>query len=190
MYPDAPRPVKVNIIFPIIFVIGCTALVILPIFGSPIDTGEDDKEVDADGEGSSRTPQDEASKSNIKESEKSSGGDTWSFSSIYEENERGLKRTLSLKNAITMMMGGVIGAGLFVAPTGVQRAAGSVGASIAIWFLCGVWCFLGACIYAELGTMIPKSGGDYAYLMEAFGPFLAFLRFWIEGMVVRYVRLF
>ncbi|CAJ0608681.1 unnamed protein product [Cylicocyclus nassatus] len=161
----------------------------------PVNEEEDDKKGDADGELPSRTAQKNSSHSNtVKDSKKSSGEDAivrWSFSSLYEEDEeKGLRRTLSLKNAITMTMGGVIGAGLFVAPTGVQRAAGSVGASIIIWFICGVWCFLGSCIYAELGIMIPKSGGDYAYLMEAFGPFLAFLRFWIEGMVVRYICLY
>ncbi|RCN25138.1 hypothetical protein ANCCAN_29151 [Ancylostoma caninum] len=64
-------------------------------------------------------------------------------------------------------------------------AAGSVGASLLIWVFCGIWCGIGAYIYAELGTLITKSGGDYTYIMEAFGPFLGFLRFWIESMVVR-----
>ncbi|KHJ92607.1 hypothetical protein OESDEN_07499 [Oesophagostomum dentatum] len=108
-----------------------------------------------------------------------------------EEDEtdtgKGLKRSLTLKNSVTMIVGGMIGSGIFVAPTGVQRAAGSVGSSLLIWVLCGLWCGLGAYIYAELGTLIPKSGGDYAYLMEAFGPSIAFLRFWIESMVVRQV---
>lgn len=44
---------------------------------------------------------------------------------------------------------------------------------------------MGAWSYAELGTLIHKSGGDYAYIMEAFGPFVAFMRFWIEAIVVR-----
>ncbi|PIO61421.1 hypothetical protein TELCIR_17057, partial [Teladorsagia circumcincta] len=63
--------------------------------------------------------------------------------------------------------------------------AGSVGASISIWILCGVWSGIGAYIYVELGVLITKSGADYAYLMEAFGPAIGFIRLWIESMVIR-----
>lgn len=57
--------------------------------------------------------------------------------------------------------------------------------SLIVWTASGIFAGVGAYCYAELGTLIRKSGGDYAYIMEAFGPFLAFMRLWVEAIVVR-----
>jgi len=95
-----------------------------------------------------------------------------------EESSNKLKRELGLFDAVSVIVGIIVGSGIFVSPKGVLQEAGSPGMSLAVWTFSGLLSMIGALCYAELGTMIPKSGGDYAYIREAFGELPGFLYLW------------
>lgn len=97
----------------------------------------------------------------------------------------GLKPKMTLLNGITVIVGSIIGSGIFISPTGVLQNTGSVGMSLIVWVTSGIFSMVGAYCYAELGCMIQKTGADYAYIMVTFGPFLAFMRLWVECLIVR-----
>ncbi|XP_072169482.1 b(0,+)-type amino acid transporter 1-like [Diadema setosum] len=96
-----------------------------------------------------------------------------------------MKRQVSLVSGIALIVGTMIGSGIFVSPKGVLRQTESVGMSLIIWMLCGVLSTIGALCYAELGTLIPKSGGEYSYLLDTFGSPFAFLFAWVSTLLVR-----
>lgn len=113
------------------------------------------------------------------------GGVTTEKAPADDDGKVNLKPKITLLNGVTVIVGSIIGSGIFVSPKGVLDGAGSVGLSLIIWVLCGLFSMIGAYCYAELGVSIARSGADYAYIFEAFGPFCAFLRLWVECMIVR-----
>lgn len=92
---------------------------------------------------------------------------------------------MTLLNGVTVIVGSIIGSGIFVSPSGVLKETGSVNMSLMVWIASGIFSMIGAYCYAELGCMIKKTGADYAYIMVTFGNFLAFLRLWVECIIVR-----
>jgi basic amino acid/polyamine antiporter, APA family len=95
-----------------------------------------------------------------------------------------LRRTLSLRDLIFIVIGTVIGSGIFLTPGAVVRSAGSGGVALIVWVVGGVLSLLGAFTFAELGAAKPESGGLYAYLRDAFGALPAFLYGWTMFLVI------
>ena len=71
-----------------------------------------------------------------------------------------MKRELGLLHAVTIMVGIMIGSGIFVSPVSITYHCGSIGLSLIIWLLSGVLTLLVALSYAEIGTMLPFAGGE------------------------------
>ncbi|HCC59520.1 MAG TPA: amino acid transporter, partial [Solibacterales bacterium] len=89
-----------------------------------------------------------------------------------------LPRQLGWFDATMIVMGGIVGSGIFINPYVVARQVHTPFLILGVWILGGVLALLGALIYAELATLLPGTGGQYVYLREAFGPMVAFIYGW------------
>ncbi|MDB5905388.1 MAG: amino acid permease, partial [Betaproteobacteria bacterium] len=94
------------------------------------------------------------------------------------------KQTLTLFDAITMIVGLIVGAGIFGTPSIVAGAVQSESVLIALWVVGGVFSIIGALCYGELATAFPSAGGEYHFLQRAFGRSLAFLYGWARMTVI------
>jgi APA family basic amino acid/polyamine antiporter len=95
-----------------------------------------------------------------------------------------LPRKLGLLDATFIVIGIVIGSGIFLLPNVIARSLPSGPAIIGVWIVSGILSFFGALAYAELGAMMPATGGQYVYLREAFGPACAFVCGWVFVLAV------
>lgn len=95
-----------------------------------------------------------------------------------------LPRRLGWLDSSLIVIGIVIGSGIFILPNLIARDLPSGGQILLVWAISGVLSFFGALAYAELGAMIPATGGQYVYLREAYGPLSAFLCGWTFTLAV------
>jgi APA family basic amino acid/polyamine antiporter len=95
-----------------------------------------------------------------------------------------LSRSLRMLDATTIVIGIVIGSGIFVLPNLIARNLPSAAAILSAWVIAGVLSFFGALAYAELGAMMPATGGQYVYLRETYGPMCAFVSGWTFMLAV------
>ncbi|MBN1590065.1 MAG: amino acid permease [Pirellulales bacterium] len=95
------------------------------------------------------------------------------------------KRTLSLFDSTCLIVGIIIGAGIFETAPTIAAAGGSATGMFALWIVGGLLSLAGALCYAELATTYPREGGDYVYLTRAYGPWAGFLFGWIQLVIAR-----
>jgi APA family basic amino acid/polyamine antiporter len=95
-----------------------------------------------------------------------------------------LRRTLGTTDLTLLVIGNVIGSGIFIVPSSVLRQSGSVTAASLVWLVGGLLSLLGALSYGELGSMERRSGGLYGYIRDGFGRFPAFLYGWTLFFVI------
>ena len=96
-----------------------------------------------------------------------------------------LKKTLGLFDGIALLVGITIGAGIFKTPQVIASYINSFSIIIILWLSVAVFVYVGALIYAELGSRFPQTGGEYVYMQKAFGPFFGFLFGWAQLFIIR-----
>ena len=96
-----------------------------------------------------------------------------------------LARDLKLSHAGAIVVGTIIGSGIFLVPQEMMQAVGSARIVYLAWMVGGVLSFFGALTYAELGAMKPQAGGEYVYVRDAYGPLTGFLYGWTWFLIAK-----
>jgi len=102
-----------------------------------------------------------------------------------EENTKQFKRELNLLDATLLVVGSMVGSGIFIVSADIARHTGSAGWLILVWIIGGFMTLTAALSYGELSGMYPKAGGQYVYLKEAYSPLTAFLYGWSLFAVIQ-----
>src|SRR5512136_1479150 len=101
------------------------------------------------------------------------------------ETAREFKRELRLLDSTMIVIGSMIGSGIFIVSADIARTVGGPGWLLMSWLVAGVITVVGALCYGELAGMMPHAGGQYVYLREAYGPLVAFLYGWTLFLVIQ-----
>ncbi len=104
---------------------------------------------------------------------------------VQEENTKQFKRELNLLDATLLVVGSMVGSGIFIVSADIARHTGSAGWLILVWIIGGFMTLTAALSYGELSGMYPKAGGQYVYLKEAYNPLTAFLYGWSLFAVIQ-----
>ncbi len=102
-----------------------------------------------------------------------------------DANSPELVKVLGLTSATTLVMGSMIGSGIFIVSAEIAREVNSPGLLILAWAVTGFLTIVGALSYGELAAMMPKAGGQYVYLRESLGPLWGFLYGWTLFLVIQ-----
>src|SRR5712692_10217322 len=104
---------------------------------------------------------------------------------IAEVEATGFVRGLGLFDSTMIVVGSMIGSGIFIVSADIARRTGSTGGLLAAWLITGVLTVAAALSYGELAAMMPKAGGQYIYLREAYSPLWGFLYGWTLFLVIQ-----
>src|SRR5579872_795700 len=96
-----------------------------------------------------------------------------------------LPRALGLRHAIAIVVGTIIGSGIFLVPKEMMQAVGSAKVVYLAWIVGGMLSIFGALTYAELGALKPQAGGEYVYVRDAYGPLPGFLYAWTWFVIAK-----
>jgi len=110
--------------------------------------------------------------------------DTQPSSAVSVKSRIELPRVLGLWDVVSIVIGGVIGSGIFLVPAEIARGVGAPLLIFAVWIAGGMLSYFGALSFSEMSAAMPKAGGMYNFLKEAFGPLPAFLFGWTLFLVI------
>ena len=99
-----------------------------------------------------------------------------------------LKRNMTVLGGISLVVGTMIGSGIFVSPTGIISMSGSIGSALVIWVICGFIATISSLCYIELGLLVEESGAEYSYCNSAFGQLIGFLIGWTNIILCKPAR--